>query len=155
MKIGFIFASPGQNRDIFCEKGVLAMKAVILAGGEGSRLRPLTLGRPKPMTPLFGKPVLGHLLDLLRRHGVTEAAVTLRYLPNMVMDHFGSGAEYGMVLKYFVEDMPLGTAGSVRQCLEFLGEEDFLLLSGDGVCDLDLTAFMEKHKKSEIGRAHV
>ncbi|MDE6108619.1 MAG: NDP-sugar synthase, partial [Oscillospiraceae bacterium] len=124
------------------------MKAVILAGGEGSRLRPLTLGRPKPMTPLFGKPVLGHLLDLLRRHGVTQAAVTLRYLPNMVMDYFGDGSAYGVELKYFVEDLPLGTAGSVRQCLDYLGEEDFLLLSGDGVCDLDLTAFMEKHKKS-------
>lgn len=124
------------------------MKAVILAGGEGSRLRPLTLGRPKPMTPLFGKPVLGHLLDLLRRHGVKEAAITLGYLPNMVMDYFGDGSGWGMELKYFVEDMPLGTAGSVRQCLEFMGQEDFLVLSGDGVCDLDLTAFLEKHKKS-------
>ena len=124
------------------------MKAVILAGGEGSRLRPLTLGRPKPMTPLFGKPVLGHLLDLLRRHGVTQAALTLRYLPNMVMDYFGDGAGWGMKLEYFVEDLPLGTAGSVRQCMEFVGEEDFLVLSGDGVCDLDLTAFMARHKQS-------
>ena len=69
------------------------MKAVILAGGEGSRLRPLTLGRPKPMTPLFGKPVLGHILDLLRRHGITDIAVTLRYLPAVVTDYFGDGRE--------------------------------------------------------------
>ena len=82
------------------------MKAVILAGGEGSRLRPLTLGRPKPMTPLLGKPVLGHILDLLRRHGVKDIAVTLRYLPGAVTDFFGDGADYGVKLTYFVEDTP-------------------------------------------------
>ena len=118
------------------------MKAVILAGGEGSRLRPLTLGRPKPMTPLFGKPVLGHILDLLRRHGITDIAVTLRYLPAVVTDYFGDGREAGVRLTYFTEDVPLGTAGGVKRCMDFLGEEDFLVISGDAVCDLDLTAFM-------------
>ena len=122
------------------------MKAVILAGGEGSRLRPLTIGRPKPMAPLLGKPVLGHILDLLRRHGVTQVALTLRTLPAAITDHFGDGAEYGVKLTYFVEQEPLGTAGGVRQCLDFLGEEDFLVLSGDGVCDLDLGAFMALHQ---------
>ena len=117
------------------------MKAVILAGGEGSRLRPLTLGRPKPMTPLFGKPVLGHILDLLRRHGITDIAVTLRYLPAVVTDYFGDGREAGVRLTYFTEDVPLGTAGGVKRCMDFLGEEDFLVISGDAVCDLDLTAF--------------
>lgn len=122
------------------------MKAVILAGGEGSRLRPLTLGRPKPMTPLFGKPVLGHILDLLRRHGVTDIAVTLRYLPAAVTDYFGDGSEAGVRLTYFTEDTPLGTAGGVKRCMDFLGEEDFLVISGDAVCDLDLSAFMALHK---------
>lgn len=122
------------------------MKAVILAGGEGSRLRPLTLGRPKPMTPLFGKPVLGHILDLLRLHGVTEAAVTLRYLPAAVTDYFGDGREYGMRLRYFVEETALGTAGGVKKCMDFLGEEDFLVVSGDAVCDLDLKALLALHK---------
>ena len=122
------------------------MKAVILAGGEGSRLRPLTIGRPKPMAPLLGKPVLGHILDLLRRHGVTQVALTLRTLPAAITDHFGDGAEYGVKLTYFVEQEPLGTAGGVRQCRDFLGEEDFLVLSGDGVCDLDLGAFMALHQ---------
>lgn len=122
------------------------MKAVILAGGEGSRLRPLTLGRPKPMTPLFGKPVLGHILDLLRRHGVREVAVTLRYLPRAVTDYFGDGAEQGMRLTYFIEDEPLGTAGGVRKCMEFLGEEDFLVVSGDAVCDLDLGELIALHQ---------
>lgn len=123
------------------------MKAVILAGGEGSRLRPLTLGRPKPMTPLFGKPVLGHILDLLRRHGVTDIAVTLRYLPAAVTDYFGDGSGYGVKLTYFVEKEPLGTAGAVRACDGFL-DEDFLVVSGDAVCDLDLTELVRRHKKA-------
>ncbi len=122
------------------------MKAVILAGGEGSRLRPLTLGRPKPMTPLLGKPVLGHILDLLRRHGIREAAITLRYLPGVVTDYFGDGAGQGMELTYFVEEEPLGTAGGVRRCMDFLGEEDFLVVSGDAVCDLDLTELIALHQ---------
>ncbi len=122
------------------------MKAVILAGGEGSRLRPLTLGRPKPMTPLLGKPVLGHILDLLRRHGVREIAVTLRYLPAAVTDYFGDGSDCGVKLTYFVEDEPLGTAGGVKKCMGFLGEEDFLVVSGDAVCDLDLSALAALHQ---------
>lgn len=122
------------------------MKAVILAGGEGSRLRPLTLGRPKPMTPLLGKPVLGHILDLLRRHGVRDIAVTLRYLPAAVTDFFGDGSEYGVKLTYFVEDAPLGTAGGVKRCMDFLGDEDFLVVSGDAVCDLDLTQLAALHQ---------
>ena len=122
------------------------MKAVILAGGEGSRLRPLTIGRPKPMTPFLGKPVLGHILDLLRRHGVREIAVTLRCLPAAVTDHFGDGEEYGVKVTYFVEDEPLGTAGGVKKCMDFLGEEDFLVISGDAVCDLDLTELTALHQ---------
>ncbi len=122
------------------------MKAVILAGGEGSRLRPLTLGRPKPMTPLLGKPVLGHILDLLCRYGIREIAVTLRYLPACVTDFFGDGSEYGVHLTYFLEDTPLGTAGSVKRCMDFLGEEDFLVISGDAVCDLDLGELTALHQ---------
>lgn len=121
------------------------MKAVILAGGEGSRLRPLTLGRCKPMTPLFGKPVMGHIIDLLRRHGVTEIAVTLHYLPSTVMDFFGDGSDYGVHLHYVVEDVPVGTAGSVKMCMDFLGDEDFLVVSGDAVTDLDLTELTNRH----------
>ncbi len=128
------------------KKVVLCMKAVILAGGEGSRLRPLTLGRPKPMTPLFGKPVLGHILDLLRLCGIADVAVTLRYLPAAVTDYFGDGRGYGMHLRYFIEDKPLGTAGGVKRCMDFLGEEDFLVISGDAVCDLDLKELISLHK---------
>ena len=121
------------------------MKAVILAGGEGSRLRPLTIGRPKPMTPFLGKPVMGHILDLLRRHGVREIAVTLRCLP-AAADLVGDGDEFGVKLNYFVEYEPRGTAGGVKKCMDFLGEEDFLVISGDAVCDLDLTELAALHQ---------
>lgn len=129
------------------------MKAVILAGGEGSRLRPLTLGRPKPMTPLFGKPVLGHIIDLLRRHGITDIAVTLHYLPDSVMDHFGDGADQGVRLTYVVEHEAVGTAGSVKLCGDFLGEEDFLVVSGDAVTDLDLTELCRRHRQAGAAAA--
>ena len=121
------------------------MKAVILAGGEGVRLRPLSLGQPKPMTPLFDQPILEHILRLLRRSGIVEIAVTLQYMPRRVTDYFGSGENLGVHLTYFTEPEPLGTAGGVRQCMDFLGQEDFLVISGDAVCDLDLKSAMEFH----------
>jgi len=122
------------------------MKAVIMAGGEGTRLRPLSLGRPKPMTPLFDKPVMEHIIDLLRRHQITEIAVTLQYMPRVVTDYFGDGAQFGVHLHYFVEQAPLGTAGSVKNCMSFLGDDDFLVISGDAVCDLDLSECIAFHK---------
>lgn len=124
---------------------MLPMKAVILAGGEGERLRPMSLGRPKPMTDLFDRPVLEHIIALLKKHGVTEIAVTLRYLPQTVIDWFGDGAALGVRLRYYVEEKPLGTAGGVGACMDWLGEEDFLVVSGDAVCDLDLAAVMGFH----------
>ena len=123
------------------------MKAVIMAGGEGRRLHPMSLGMPKPMTPLFDRPVMEHIIALLRRHGITEIAVTLHYLPQMIRDHFEDGGRFGVSLTYFTEETPLGTAGGVKNCEEFLGGEDFLVLSGDSVCDLDLTAAINFHRE--------
>ena len=123
------------------------MKAVILAGGAGTRLRPLTSQLPKPMVSLFGRPVLEHILLLLRRHGITEAAITLHYLPEAVTGYFGDGGEWGMDLRYYYEKEPLGTAGGVRACRDFLGDEDFLVISGDCVCDFDLTACARLHRE--------
>lgn len=125
------------------------MKAVILAGGEGTRLRPLSLDRPKPMTPLFGRPVLVHILNLLRRCGITDVAMTLRYQPQAITGYFGDGSEFGCSITYFVEDEPLGTAGGVKACARWLGEEDFLVLSGDCVCDFDLTEAIQFHRRHE------
>lgn len=123
------------------------MKAVIMAGGEGTRLRPLSLGSPKPMTPLLGRPVMEHIINLLKNHGITEICVTLCYKPQGVMDYFGGGGRLGVRLTWFTEDEPLGTAGSVKNCMDQLGNEDFLVISGDCVCDLDLTRLMEFHRE--------
>lgn len=118
-----------------------------MAGGEGTRLRPLSLGRPKPMTPLLGRPVMEHIIALLKKHGITDICVTLCYQPQAVMDCFGSGEQLGVQLTYLVEEDPLGTAGSVKNCMGHLGREDFLVISGDCVCDLDLGRLMAFHRE--------
>ena len=120
-----------------------------MAGGEGTRLRPLSLGSPKPMTPLLGRPVMEHIINLLKEHGITDICVTLCYKPQAVMNYFGSGERLGIRLTWFTEDEPLGTAGSVKNCMEYLGKEDFLIISGDCVCDLDLTALLRFHQERE------
>lgn len=122
------------------------MKAVIMAGGEGTRLRPISLGRPKPMTTLFDRPVLEHTIALLKRCGITDLCVTLQYMPQIVMDYFGDGSDFGVSITYFTEEKPLGTAGGVKACMPHLGEEDFLVLSGDAVCDFDLTEAIGFHR---------
>jgi len=125
------------------------MKAVVMAGGEGSRLRPLTIRRPKPMVPIAGKPVMEHILQLLKRHGITEVVVTVQYLASNIEDYFGNGAQFGMRITYSREDVPLGTAGSVKNAEEQL-TEPFLVISGDALTDYDLTALIKYHndKKS-------
>ena len=117
-----------------------------MAGGEGTRLRPVTLGLPKPMVPLFDRPVMEHIITLLKRHGITDICVTLQYMPQVVQSWFGDGSDLGVQLTYFVEKEPLGTAGSVKNCMSHLGEEDFLVISGDAVCDLDLSAAVGFHR---------
>ena len=124
------------------------MKAIIMAGGEGSRLRPLTCGCPKPMVPLMDRPVMSYAVELLKRHGVREAAATLHYLPDQVKDYFGDGADFGISMRYYEEKEPLGTAGSVRQAQEFL-TETFVVLSGDGVTDCDLTDALRFHREKK------
>lgn len=121
------------------------MKAIIMAGGEGSRLRPLTCDCPKPMMRLMDKPVMQYTLELLRAHGVTEIAATLGYLPDAIEDYFGDGSDFGVSIHYYIEKTPLGTAGGVRQAADFL-DETFIVLSGDGITDLDITAAFEYHK---------
>ena len=90
------------------------MKAVIMAGGEGTRLRPLTCDLPKPMVPVLNKPIMEHIINLLKKHGITDIAVTLAYLPEKIKEYFQDGRDFEVNLKYFVETEPLGTAGSVR-----------------------------------------
>lgn len=124
------------------------MKAVVMAGGEGARLRPLTIARPKPMVPVVNKPVMEHVLDLLKRHGITEVIVTLQYLASVVQDHFADGSSYGMDIKYAVEESPLGTAGSVKNAQSEL-DETFIVLSADAVTDFDLGAIIDYHRERQ------
>lgn len=117
-----------------------------MAGGEGTRLRPLTCDCPKPMIRLMERPVMQYALALLRQHGITDIAVTLGYLPDAIRDYFGAGDDFGVSLRYTTETSPLGTAGGVRQARRFL-DEPFVVLSGDGVTDLDLTDAIAFHRR--------
>ncbi|HEX9989927.1 MAG TPA: mannose-1-phosphate guanyltransferase [Chloroflexia bacterium] len=122
------------------------MKAVIMAGGEGSRLRPLTIRRPKPMVPVVDRPAIVHIIELLKRHGITEVVITLQYLASVIQDYLGDGAGYGIKIHYTIEENPLGTAGSVRQGIEWL-DDTFMVISGDALTDFDLTAAIRFHKQ--------
>ena len=124
------------------------MKAVVMAGGEGTRLRPLTSSRPKPMVPVAGRPVMEHILNLLRDHGITQVIVTVQYLSDQIEDYFGDGSDFGMELTYSVEPEPLGTAGSVRRCAADL-QETFLVISGDALTDIDLGAVVDLHRRRQ------
>ncbi|MFY9780207.1 MAG: mannose-1-phosphate guanyltransferase [Candidatus Baltobacteraceae bacterium] len=124
------------------------MKAVVMAGGEGSRLRPLTSRRPKPLAPVANKPVMEHIVDLLRRHGFTEIIATLHYLADEIESYFGDGSDFGVSMEYVVEDSPLGTAGAVKLAATSIGNEPFLIISGDALTDLDLTALVADHKRT-------
>jgi mannose-1-phosphate guanylyltransferase/phosphomannomutase len=121
------------------------MKAVVMAGGEGSRLRPLTINRPKPMVPLVNKPVMVHIMDLLKKHDITDVVVTLQYMADRVQDYFGDGSAIGMKVNYSIEEVPLGTAGSVKNAQEYL-DETFIVISGDALTDFDLGAIIADHK---------
>ena len=123
------------------------MRAVVMAGGEGSRLRPLTINRPKPMVSIVDRPCLGHIFELLKRHGITDAFVTLQYLASVIQDAYGDGGSVGMRLRYSIEETPLGTGGSVRQIGDALGTEPFLVISGDALTDIDLSAVIAFHRE--------
>jgi mannose-1-phosphate guanylyltransferase/phosphomannomutase len=123
------------------------MKAVIMAGGEGTRLRPQTSNLPKPMLPLVGRPMMEHIISLLRRHGITDIVVTVAFMPNAIRSYFGNGSELGVRMVYATEETPLGTAGSVRNAMAELTER-FLVISGDVLTDINLTSLIEFHEKN-------
>lgn len=123
------------------------MKAVLMAGGEGTRLRPLTSSQPKPMLPIANRPMLEHIITLLKRHGIDEIIVTVAFLANTIRTYFGDGSEFGVSISYATEESPLGTAGSVKNAEAEL-DETFLVISGDVLTDVDLTALVDFHKKN-------
>ncbi|NEO41902.1 MAG: mannose-1-phosphate guanylyltransferase [Moorea sp. SIOASIH] len=122
------------------------MRAVLMAGGSGTRLRPLTCDLPKPMVPILNRPIAEHIVNLLKRHNITEVIATLYYLPDVMRDYFQDGSDFGVKMTYAVEEeQPLGTAGCVKNISELLNET-FLVISGDSITDFDLTAAIEFHK---------
>jgi mannose-1-phosphate guanylyltransferase/phosphomannomutase len=119
-----------------------------MAGGEGTRLRPLTSNVPKPPVSLANQPMMEHILDLLKRHGFDEVVVTVSFMANHIRNWFGDGSEFGVRMVYAIEETPLGTAGSVRNAMEEL-TEPFLVISGDVLTDIDLTKIVEAHKEKQ------
>ncbi|GAB2743992.1 nucleotidyltransferase family protein [Kitasatospora kifunensis] len=126
------------------------MKAVVMAGGAGNRLRPITEHLPKPLVRVDDAPVMAHVLGLLRRHGIDEAVVTVRYLAEQISAYFGDGSALGVRLHYVGERAePLGTAGAVKAAAGLLDEEeDFLVVSADALTSIDLTDLVAFHGKS-------
>ncbi len=121
------------------------MKAVILAGGEGTRLRPLTSNQPKPMMPLANRPMMEHVVRLLATHGFDDIVVTVAFLANQIRDYFGDGSDFGVRMRYATEETPLGTAGSVLNASQEL-DDTFLVISGDVLTDMDLGAIVKAHQ---------
>ncbi len=129
-----------------------------MAGGEGTRLRPLTSSAPKPMLPIANRPMMEHIVNLLRRHGFDDIIVTVAFMANAIKNEFGDGSELGVRIRYANEPTPLGTAGSVRNAMEWL-DERFLVISGDVLTDIDLSQLVRFHDEraatATIGLVHV
>jgi mannose-1-phosphate guanylyltransferase/mannose-1-phosphate guanylyltransferase/phosphomannomutase len=115
---------------------------MVFAAAPGTRLRPLTYEIPKPMVPVFDRPVMAHVVDLLDRHGIDDVIANLHHFPETISDYFGDR------LTYRYEEEPLGTAGGARNCADFLGDESFLVMPGHALTDIDLEAFAQRHREA-------
>jgi mannose-1-phosphate guanylyltransferase len=122
---------------------------MVMAAGLGTRLRPLTYEVPKPMVPVANRPVMEHILALLRRHDLGEVIANLHWFPDTIRDHFGDGAALEVALTYSHEDELLGTAGGVRNVAEFFGDEPFLVMAADALTDIDLAALRAAHEAND------
>lgn len=120
---------------------------MILAAGVGSRLHPLTHTIPKPLVPIVNRPCIEHIIALLRKHGFTDIMVNVYYLKDQIMDFLGDGSRFGVRISYSVEDQLWGDAGSVKRCEDFFGSETFLVIGGDDLADIDLTRFLDNHRR--------
>jgi mannose-1-phosphate guanylyltransferase/phosphomannomutase len=121
---------------------------MVLAAGFGERMRPLTDYLPKPLLPIANRPVMGHVLEHLAKHGFTEVIANLHYRPEQIVDHFGSGSQYGVNLSFSFEEELLGAAGAVRHCRDFFGDETFLVTGADDLTTMDLTALLAAHREA-------
>ena len=124
------------------------MKAMVMAAGLGTRLRPLTDFLPKPMMPVANRPVLHHLLNLLRRHDVNDVGINLHAFPEMIQRYFGDGSALGMSILWSHEPELLGTAGGTKKLQDHWGDEAILITSGDGLHDVDITALLGHHQRT-------
>ena len=124
------------------------MRAMVLAAGLGTRLRPITYEMPKPMVPVLNRPVMEHIVRLLARHGFTETIANLHWFPDLIEAHFGDGSRFGIELTYSREEHLLGTSGGVRNAAGFLGDS-FLVISGDALTDIDLAAMRDFHESHD------
>src|SRR3989339_1325670 len=124
------------------------MQAVIMAGGFGTRLRPLSCNIPKPMVPMANRPMLAHIIDLLKKHGFNDMTMMLYFQPEVITNYFGDGDNFGVKLRYHKPESDLGTAGSVKYAQKHL-TNTFVVISGDVLTDLDLTKAIEYHKKKK------
>lgn len=124
------------------------VKAFILAAGAGTRLRPLTYEIPKPMVPLVNKPVIEHTIEILKKHNINSIVMNLHTLPEMIKKYFGNGIDFGVDINYSMEENLLGTAGGLKKCKKFF-DSTFVVMSGDGLSDINLTSAIEFHKKKK------
>jgi mannose-1-phosphate guanylyltransferase len=125
------------------------MKAMVLAAGLGTRLRPVTYGIPKPMAPVANRPIMEHVLRLLSRHDCGEIVANLSYLPEQITDRFGDGSDLGVSIEWSFEEKLLGTAGGVRNVREFFGDEPFLVMAADALTDIDLSGLRRAHDAND------
>ncbi len=124
------------------------MKAVIMAGGFGTRLHPLTINMPKPMVPIFNRPIMLHIVDLLKRHGITELIMLLYHQPETIKNFFGDGSEFGVSITYVTPLDDFGTAGAVKAAAKHL-DERFVIISGDLLTDFDLSKALDFHEQKQ------
>ena len=124
------------------------MKALILIGGLGTRLRPLTCNTPKPMLPLLNRPFLTYQVDLIKKYGIKEVIFCLSYLPKAFKDYFGDGKRFGIEIRYVLEKKPLGTGGAIKNAQKYI-DETTIIFNGDALTNLNLEAFYGFHKKKK------
>lgn len=124
----------------------MRIKTIMMAGGKGTRLRPLTLVRPKPMIPLVNKPIIQYTVDRLKKFGFNDIIMTLNYMSTNIKNHFKDGSEFGMDIRYSVEKWPLGTGGSVKKAEKYI-DDTFMVVSGDVLTDVDFSDVLKFHKE--------
>ena len=124
------------------------MKAVLMAGGFGTRIQPLTINLPKPMIPLINRPIMAHIIELLKRHGISDLVLLLYHQPEIIKNFFGDGSEFGVHITYVTPLEDFGTAGAVKAAAKYL-DERFLIISGDLLTDFDLSQVLQFHEANQ------